>query len=188
MSNLRTALKHLGFAAFVSSVLLACGPNAKNEEQYWKNHEAAMVEYKSRWPGFDPLLAAEHTEAQSLWDAAGKLTDEDAKAEKMKEANAKLEVLAKLEEIDSKLDGVRANVQKLNGLSLKSSDDSRRNDAVTKANDLIASVDAALATATPKTKAEALELAGTQVSALIWDSSDDTYKSLTKKPAKSKKR
>jgi len=188
MSMITHAMKTLGVAAFAGWMLLACGPSAKNEQQYWDHNQAAVTEFKGRWSGFNALVDQEAADAKVAWDAAGKLTNEDEKAAKMKEANAKFEIIARMKEVDSKLDGVQSNIDKLNALKLTKSEDSTRQTAVEKARTLMSDVEVALATAQPADKPAALDVLGTQVSALIGDTSDTTYSQLTKKKSSSKKK
>ena len=69
----------------------ACGPSSKNETKYWDNNKASITENGTKFPGFKGLLDARMAKAEPIMQEALKLSDEEAKAKKMKEANEALD-------------------------------------------------------------------------------------------------
>lgn len=183
-------LTHLAVGVFaLSAFVVGCKPSAKNEEQYWNNHQRDSVEYSTRWPGFKQVLETQKAKAQPIWEEASKVSDEKAKAEKMKEANAVFGKLVKrMGEVKYKIEGVEKTIAKLNQLKLTKAQDSRRQDAVTAAYARLDEVNDALAAVAPASYEEAEQVLEPQISALIsaQGSIDRAYDAL--KPARETKK
>ncbi|MFW5741566.1 MAG: hypothetical protein ACOC1F_14525 [Myxococcota bacterium] len=173
------------------ALVVGCGKNAKNEQQYWTNHQQEMTEFEQKWPGFKALLDVRKAKAQPMWDEAQKISDEEQKAEKMAAANAALfeGLPSKMSEIKYKSQGIESTIKKLNGLKLPKSKQSTRSDAVSRAMRAVSEVDEAMRNAKPANEQEALALVDDQVSKLISEAgaADRAYSSLNAKPSKGKK-
>lgn len=173
------------------ALVTGCGKNAKNETQYWTNHQQEMTEFGEKWPGFKALLEARKAKAQPMWEEAGKIADEEQKAEKMAAANAALYdgLPSKLSEVKYKSEAIESTVKKLNGLKLPKSKHSARRDAVDRASRALTEVDSAMRGAAPSSEQEAIELVEAQISKLISEAgaADRAYSSLNAKPSTGKK-
>jgi len=156
------------FTLLLALAIAACAPNAKNEQQYWDNHAKDAKEYSSKWPGFTTVLNARQAKAKPLWDSAIALSDDKAKAAKMKEANEVIgSMTSKLGEVKYKSESIEKTIEKLNGLKLPKDKDKKRNEAVSSAHAELDAVDAAMRAAKPATDEEALKVVDAQVSKLI---------------------
>ncbi len=148
--------------------LAACSPSTKGETQRWGHNVSAVSALGTRWPGFAPLLQAGKAAAQKEWDAAEALSDEEAKAAKMKAANEAFgPLLARLREVDSKQQGVEELIGKLNKLKVPNTATAKRGKAVQAARASLAEIQAALSDAKPSTAEEGDAIAKAQVSKLI---------------------
>jgi hypothetical protein len=179
-------------AVVVTSIaLVGCSPSTKNESQYWENHKQSVKEYGTKWPGFKGVLDERMKKAEPIWDAAQKLSDDKAKAQKMQEANETLKgLVGKLDEVKYKSEGIVGTVGKINGLKLPKSQASDRRDAVDAANKVLSGVESAMQAAAPKTDQEAIAILDEQISKLIsgQGAADRALTSLQpSKPAKPKK-
>ena len=153
--------------------IAACAPRAENEAQYWENHNKAVAEYSTKWPGFGAPLSAQQAKAKPVWDEAAKLGDAKAKAEKMKQANEILgKLVGKLDEVKEKSKGVEGTAKKMAELKLTKDKDGDRSKAIEAAHKLVGEVDAAMAAAKPSTEEEAIKVADEQISRLISGAGD----------------
>ncbi|MDX1959807.1 MAG: hypothetical protein SFU98_14640 [Leptospiraceae bacterium] len=156
----------------ILSTLLAfsfyCKPNAKSQLQYWENNAKAYTEAVNTYPNFKVLLEAKMKEATAIWTEAEKLTDEEAKASKMKEANDKLEdLLGQFTQIKSKTEGLLSSINKLDAKKLDKKKDAVRDDAVDSAEKTIAEIKQKLQSATPANEEEAKTITKDVISSLI---------------------
>lgn len=185
MKLTRLAVGVLAFSAF----LVGCKPSAKNEEQYWNNHQKNSAEYSARWPGFKQVLEAQKAKAQPVWEEAAKISDEKLKAEKMKEANEIFgKLVSRMGEVKYKIEGIESTISKLNQLKLTKTQDSRRKEAVAAAYETLDDVNAALNKVEPASYEEAESALKPQISSLIsaQGSIDRAYDAL--KPARETKK
>ena len=65
----------------------ACGPSVESETKAWDSNKQKIEKLKAEYPAYVALFDQKMEQAKTLWDAAAKETDEDAKAKKMSEAN-----------------------------------------------------------------------------------------------------
>ena len=170
-SSLRATFLRLAALALVAllGLVVGCSPNAKNEQQYWDNHQKDMTEFGTRWPGFKPLLDARLTKAKPLFDEASKLTDEKAKAEKMKAANEALAggFVGKVSQVKYKTEGVQSTIKSMTELKLEKSKQEERAEAIADVQKSLDEIDAAMKNAKPATEEEADKIADEQIGKLI---------------------
>lgn len=170
----------------------ACSPSSKNEQKYWEQHQQNLTSQASLNPGFAAILNEHKAKAEVLMKEAGALTDEDAKAEKLKAANAQIStVLKRLVEADSKCNSLESKIEKLNKLKLPKSKHARRNEAAEDASASYREVKRNLAKATPENEADALAIIKEEISTLIsaQGALDRVYDAVKpKKEKKSKKK
>lgn len=186
----RRLITQLLFFCCMAFAVAACGPSAKNEQQYWDNNNRDIAELSIRWAGYKGLMAAHQASAKPLWDEASALTDEKAKAEKMKAANAALKegLVARGIEVKYKVEALESAIKKLNDLKLEKSQQSRREAAVSSARSAIAAVESTLAAAVPASDEEGKKLLDEQVSKLISAQGNLDRAHTSLKPSKGKKK
>lgn len=151
------------------AVQLGCKPTTQRETQRWERNQIAVTELGERWPGFKAVLDAKQAEAQGAWEAASQVSDEEAKAQAMDAANDQFNpLLGKLEQVESKSQGVRDLITKVNRLKLsQKKTKARRSDLIDMAETALAEIDQAMRDAEPADEAAAVALAEAQISRLI---------------------
>ena len=153
---------------FLALLFVACSPTAKNEGQYWENHQKNAQEFKTTYPGLSPLIDENIKAAKAVMDEAEKLTDEKQKAEKMKEGNTiALGFVGKISEVKSKREGLEKTITKLAELKLPKEQANKRQEAMSAAQKTVDEVNTAMTEAKPESKDAALSLFKDQVSKLI---------------------
>lgn len=194
------SLYTLLLAAFVIPVLLfasGCSPTTEGETKSWERHNKNAQEYATKWPGFKTVIEGEITGAKKVWDEAAGISDKEAKAAKMKEANEQLgKLVNRLGEVKYKAEGIEETIAKINKLKLSKTKDRTRSSKTDELHKILNGVNDAMTAAAPADKAAAMALLDDQVSTLIsaQGKADRAYKSLgggakkSKKKRKSKKR
>jgi len=145
-----------------------CKPNAKNQVQYWENNAKSLAWAAQKYPNFKALLDAKNKEASALWAEAAKLTKEEDKAAKMKEANDKLEeLLGGFNQIKSKSEGLLSSIDKIDDKKLNAAKDKVRDDAIESVQKTLAEVNQKLTSANPANEEEAKSITKDAISSLI---------------------
>ena len=149
-------------------MVIACGPNAKNESQYWENHKKAATEHGARWTGFKGLLEETIKTAEPKWKEASENSNEEEQAKAMKAVNAAVgKLIGRLSEVKSKSDGLRDSINKLNAMKLDKKKGKDRKKAVKKAEKALEEVDQIMKDAKPEDEAAALAAMEPAISKLI---------------------
>jgi hypothetical protein len=74
---------------FVALLLLAsCSRSVEGETSAWASNKTRLNELKALYPGFSAALESMMGQAESAWNAASSISNEDEKIAKMAEANA----------------------------------------------------------------------------------------------------
>jgi hypothetical protein len=155
-------------ASFVLCVITGCKPSTKGEMDKWEVSKKDLAEATAKWPAFKGVLDKKMADAQKMWDEALKLTNEDEKAKKMKEANAFLDdLLNQFTQIKYKMKGVEDAIAKFNGKKLTKSEDSIRQKAVSEAQKIIKQAENTLSTAKARAEDEAKGITQDVISKLI---------------------
>ncbi len=99
----------------ISFVLYACGPSVEGQSGAWTSNLAELNKLKTEYPHFSSMIDEKIDEATKIFDAAGSLAEEDAKAEKMQEANAILNsgCVGDLKNMKSKIEEVNTKIEDL---------------------------------------------------------------------------
>lgn len=109
-------------AVILLSFIYSCGPSADSQAKMWTDNIAQLTDLKSKYPGFASLIDQQITEATKIYDSASSISDEKAKAQKIKEANNLLESgcvgnlmtykskIAALKEKENELKAIRGNL------------------------------------------------------------------------------
>jgi hypothetical protein len=107
-------------------------------------------------------------EAEGIWEEAGKLTDEEAKAAKMKEANSKInELLNQFTQIKYKSEGILKAIDKIDDKKLTKAKDKIRDDAIEEGRNALSSVEAKMSGAVVTNEEEAKAVTKDAISILI---------------------
>jgi hypothetical protein len=160
--------KKIGLCILALTVLLACGPNVKNETKKWENYQTAVTEQSAQYPNLKDLIATLQTEAQTKWQAAQNLTDEKEKAKAMREANTHVgELIDRLQEAKIKLETLGKNSSELIGMTIPQTLGAKRQEVVTKAAATIAEVRTNLSQLTAPTADAAITAVKAEISKLI---------------------
>jgi len=109
-------MKKFILLAFVFSfVLYSCGPSVEGQAGAWKTNLDELNQLKKDYPQFAKLIDDNIAEAQKVYDTAGDVKDEEAKAEKMQEANALLTsgCIGDLKNMKGKISDVKLKIDEL---------------------------------------------------------------------------
>lgn len=109
-------MKKFFILSFILSVFIyACGPSVEGESKAWKNNLNALNKIKSEHPVYAKVIEEGIAKAQKVYDAAAKLKDEEAKAEKMEEANNILNTgcVGSLKNMESKINSIDSKIERL---------------------------------------------------------------------------
>lgn len=121
---MKTKTFRMWIAALALLAAVGCKPSVEGETRAWDQNKLTLQEWAGRFANFKPAIDGRVAEAQKDFEAAKGLSDPDARAAKMREANDKLYVLTTaFQEIDRKLkeyDNLKAdpNLLKLPGTIL----------------------------------------------------------------------
>ncbi|MDP6943991.1 MAG: hypothetical protein QF464_07565, partial [Myxococcota bacterium] len=171
---------------------IACGPSTEGQTKDWTRNKEKAGELRIDHPNFKAALDAEQKKAEAIWEEAGKLSDEEAKAEKMKAANEEFgHLVRRLGEVNSRSADLEKKISKLNGMKIAKSKSSERKKAVEKARLAISEVKAEVGKLQPTDGASGRKALDPHVSRLVRANSnmDKTIKKLgPKKKKKDKKK
>ena len=100
----------------------ACGPTLESSNENWKSNQDAMVQLKSEFSAFAPLIDQKLEEAKKVWDAAQGISDEEKKLDKMVEANNILSsgAIGNLRNMKSKISSLKSKKEGLMKLNANS--------------------------------------------------------------------
>lgn len=106
---------------FVSFVFFGCGPSLEGEQKAWDNNLKTAKKLKSEYSAFSELIADRIEKAKETMDEAQGISDEEAKVQKMVEANNFLEkgAVGNLKDIKSLLGKVKDKRNKLKEADVK---------------------------------------------------------------------
>jgi DNA repair exonuclease SbcCD ATPase subunit len=145
-----------------------CKPNSKSQIQQWESNQKEFAEATTTYPNFKALLDAKMNNAKAIWGEAEKLTNEEEKVQKMKEANEKLnELLNQFTQIKYKLEGILKSIDKIDDKKLNSKKDKIRDDAIEEGQKAIALVKEKMSAAAPTNDEEAVAVTKECISILI---------------------
>ena len=65
----------------------ACAPTVEGELNEYKDFQASMIELKSEYPKFSEAIAEAESTMASKWEEAGKVAEEEKKADAMSAVN-----------------------------------------------------------------------------------------------------
>lgn len=83
--SFKNTLLPLAFALLI--IMSGCKPKVEGETTSWAENQKKATDFKAKYPGFGPALDQAFADASKIWDEAAKITKEEDKALKMREAN-----------------------------------------------------------------------------------------------------
>lgn len=106
----------------------ACAPNVEGETKSWDKNVKAMTAAKADYPSFSDAIDQKLTEAKGIWEEAKGISEEDAKAEKMRTANNLLSsgCVGNLVSMKSKIKTVETSLDKVQSLQKGKEGESKR--------------------------------------------------------------
>lgn len=136
----------LVLAAFVLLFAGACKKSVEGETKSWDSNVQTVKTLMSKYPGFKTPLESALTSATKVMDDAKALTDEEAKIQKMSEANGILNSgwVSDLNKVDDWKKSLRDQVSKVNTGTLDEGDRIAADFAVKNADRALNSVDRTL--------------------------------------------
>ncbi len=179
----------MGMSLLVATVA-ACGPSTEGQTKDWERNKEKAGELRVDFPNFKVALDSEQKKAETIWAEAGKLSDEEAKAAKMKAANEEFgHLVRRLGEVKSRTADLKKKIGKLAGMSIPKSKSGKRKKALEKARLSISEVTAEVGKLQPADGASARKALGPHVSRLLRANSnmDKTIKGMNPKKRKKKK-
>ena len=192
----RFNLKRLATILMVAFVLPAlflvtgCSPTTEGESKTWTRKNETAKEYATTWPGFKTVIDAQVTAAGAVWKEAEGISDKEAKAAKMKEANELLgKLVGRLGEVKYKSEGIEKTIDKMNKLKLNKTKDKTRSNKTDDAHKVLNKVNETMKAAAPADLDAAVAILKEQISDLIsgQGAADRGYKALGGGKRKSKK-
>ena len=81
-------MKKLTFFIVALLLLASCSRSVEGETSAWASNKTRLSELKALYPGFSAALESMMGQAESAWNAASSISNEDEKIAKMAEANA----------------------------------------------------------------------------------------------------
>lgn len=89
-------------------ILYSCGPSSKNEAEKWTKNLTELNTLKVKYPSFTSLIDEKIKEATEVYKSAESISDEEQKAQKMRDANNIFETgcLGSLKNIKAKFDAL----------------------------------------------------------------------------------
>jgi uncharacterized coiled-coil DUF342 family protein len=149
-------------------IMSGCKPTTKNEMQYWDNNKKEYAEAVAKYSVFKPYLLAKKNEAEKIWQDALKITAEEEKAKKMKEANEKIdELLNQFTQIKYKSQSLEEGIDSLSNKKLTKEENRIRVEAIDDAYRNIHEVAESMRTAKVASENEVKKLTGDLISKLI---------------------
>ena len=103
------------FITVLFFTVYSCGPSVEGETKNWDRNIEQLNKLKTDYPAYADMIKAKIDEAQKIYDNAGSLSDEEAKADKLREANNILNsgCIGDLKNMSSKIDDVKEKKKEL---------------------------------------------------------------------------
>ena len=98
--------------------LFSCGPSIEGESKSWKSNVAELEQLKKDYPTYAEIIKTTMSEAEKVYSEAQGISNEDEKADKMREANNLLSsgCVGNLKNMKSKIADVEKSSKELKGL------------------------------------------------------------------------
>jgi len=95
-------------------LIISCKPTTKGETSHWDANARKATLGKEKYPQFATFFTQLETKGKTVWDEANKETNEEKKAEKMREANGVLDqLLSPLARFESYVETAEKNKKKI---------------------------------------------------------------------------
>lgn len=132
----KLAISFLGIFLFA----ISCGPSVEGEQKDWEKNKSMVSKLKNDFPAYTQLIDYKFTEAQKVWEASTSISEEEAKADKMNEANNYFDTgsLKVLKNLQSDIDELKRAKEQILKMSIPDvSFNTSINNAVGEANSAI---------------------------------------------------
>ncbi|MCW3127151.1 MAG: hypothetical protein JWO03_2809 [Bacteroidetes bacterium] len=118
--SLKTTLFPLAITLLV--LMSGCKPKVEGETTSWKENQKKATDFKAKYPAFAASLDQSFTNASKIWDDAAKITKEEEKAAKMREANDEYgKLLSPMTSYESNVESANSSQKKAQGKKYPSS-------------------------------------------------------------------
>lgn len=96
-------------------IVYSCGPSVEGETKNWDRNLQQLKKVQTDYPVYADMIKAKIEEAEKIYDKAVNISDEEAKAKKMREANSVLTggCLGNLKDMSSKINEVKEKNREL---------------------------------------------------------------------------
>ncbi len=104
------------FVAILTIFVYSCSPSVEGETKSWDSNVQQLKKMQTDYPAYAEMISSKLSEAEKVYKSAEGISDEDAKAEKMREANNILSsgcvgnlknMLSKIDDVDRKKSELR---------------------------------------------------------------------------------
>ena len=75
------------FIAMLVFIAYSCGPSVEGETKNWDRNIKELKKMQTDYPAYSDMIAAKINEAEGIYEKAKGVSDEEAKAQKMRDAN-----------------------------------------------------------------------------------------------------
>ena len=112
------------FLALITFVVYSCAPSVEGESKSWDSNVKQLKKMQTDFPAYAEMIKAKLSEAEKVFKSAEGISDEEAKAEKMREANNILSTgcVGNLKNMLSKIDDVERKKSELRKAAKSNSD------------------------------------------------------------------
>src|SRR4051812_44027737 len=117
-------LKSTFFPLAITLLLLVsgCKPKVEGETTSWKENQKKAADYKTKYPAYAAALDQSFAEASKIWDDATRITKEEDKAQKMRDANNEYnKLLGPIASFESNVESANSSQKKAQGKKYPSS-------------------------------------------------------------------
>ena len=103
------------FITVLFFTVYSCGPSIEGETKNWDRNIQQLEKMQKDYPAYADMIKAKIEEAENIYDKATGISDEEAKAKKMREANNLLNsgCIGNLKNMSSKIDDVKEKKKEL---------------------------------------------------------------------------
>ena len=96
----------------------SCGPSVEGETKNWDRNIEQLKKMQKNYPAYADMIKAKITEAEKVYNDASSISDDEKKADKMREANNMLNLgcVGNLKNMSSKIDDVNKKKRELKNM------------------------------------------------------------------------
>jgi len=127
------------FITFIAFAIYSCAPSVEGETKSWDSNIQQLKKMQTDYPAYANMISLKITEAEKIYKGAEGVSDEEAKAEKMREANNILSTgcIGNLKNMLSKIDDVERKKSELRKSAKSGNDKNYAESVIDDAKDAI---------------------------------------------------